>query len=212
MFSIEHRMEQNQKSAWEIRNEKNKAGVRWLLVFLIVPYLSFLLLTGRSVEIGHANVFNWFYVISVATFVVSVNLLVTYILFGAIKRGSIHPSVKYFTMIADFLAVALVMIPTGGHDSMFFAINYIVIVSNSLRYGLRISILGTIVMNFFYIGVLAIEHYPDKEIVGIQKEILKVGGFWLIGIYTGYLSMRFEMLRGEIEHYQKLLAEALQKK
>jgi hypothetical protein len=205
-------MEKHEKAAWEIRNEKNKAGVRWLLIFIIVPYLSFLLLTGRAIEIGHANIFNWYYVITVATFIITVNLWVTFILFRALKSGSISPSVKYYTMIADFLAVALVMIPTGGHESMFFTINYIVIVSNSLRYGLRISILGTIVMNIFYIGVLAFEHYPDKEIVGVQKEILKVGGFWLIGIYTGYLSMRFEMLRGEIEHYQKLLAEALKSK
>lgn len=103
------------------------------------------------------------------------------------------------------------MIPTGGNESMFFVINYVVIVSNSLRYGMRISILGTIVMNVFYIGVLLYQYYPNLEITGVQKEILKVGGFWLVGIYTGYLSMRFETLRGEIENYQKLLKAALQK-
>ncbi len=205
-------MDRKEKAAWEIRNEKNKAGVRWLLIFIIVPYLSYLLLTGKSIEIGHQNFFNWFYVLTVAAFVISVNLIVTLLLFFAAKSGKIHPSVKYYTMIADFFAVALVMIPTGGKDSMFFTINFIVIVSNALRYGLRIAILGTIVMNIFYIGVLAFQHYPDKEVTGIQKEILKVGGFWLVGIYTGYLSMRFEILRGEIEHYQHLLAEALSKK
>ncbi len=205
-------MDKIEKAAWEIRNEKNKAGVRWLLIFIIVPYLSYLLFTGKSVEIGHENIFNWYYVLSVASFIISVNLFVTFLLLRAVKKGMIQPSVKYYTMIADFLAVALVMIPTGGSESMFFTINYIVIVSNSLRYGLRIAILGTIVMNIFYIGVLAFQYYPDKEIVGVQKEILKVGGFWLVGIYTGYLSMRFEILRGEIEHYQKLLAEALKNK
>jgi hypothetical protein len=205
-------MDKKEKAAWEIRNEKNKAGVRWLLIFIIVPYLSFLLYTGRSVEIGQENIFNWYYILTVAAFVIGVNFIVTFILFNALKSGSINSSVKYYTMIADFLAVALVMIPTGGNDSMFFTINYIVIVSNSLRYGLRIAILGTIVMNIFYIGILAFQYFPDKEIVGVQKEILKVGGFWLVGIYTGYLSMRFEILRGEIEHYQKLLAEALKNK
>jgi hypothetical protein len=205
-------MDHKEKAAWEIRNEKNKASVRWLLIFIIVPYLSFLLLTGRSVEIGHENIFNWYYILSVACLVIGVNLTVTLILSQALRKGKLNPAVKYYTMIVDFLAVALVMIPTGGHDSMFFTINYIVIVSNALRYGLRIAILGTIVMNIFYIGVLTFQYYPDKEIVGVQKEILKVGGFWLVGIYTGYLSMRFEILRGEIEHYQKLLAEALKNK
>jgi hypothetical protein len=67
-------------------------------------------------------------------------------------------------------------------------------------------------MNLFYIGVIAYQYYPDQQIVGIQKEILKLGGFWLVGIYTGYLALRFETLRGEVEHYQKLLAKALEAK
>ncbi len=205
-------MDHKEKALWEIRNEKNKAGVRWLLIFIIVPYLSYLLHTGKSVEIGQKNIFNWYYILTVASFVVGINLIVTFILFHAAKIGHIRPSIKYLTMTADFFAVALVMIPTGGNESMFFTINYIVIVSNALRYGLRIAILGTIVMNVFYIGVLAFQHYPEMEVQGIQKEILKVGGFWLVGIYTGYLSMRFEVLRGEIENYQYLLAQALRKK
>ncbi len=201
-----------EKSAWEIRNEKNKAGVRWLLFFIIVPYLSFLLITGRSGEIGHEYIFNWYYIISLAVFVAVVNLIVTLLLMRAKKNSYLHPSVKYYTMIADFFAVAMVMVPTGGSDSMFFVINYIVIVSNGLRYGLRISILGTIVMNLFYICIIAFQYFPDQEIVGVQKEFLKLGGFWLVGIYTGYLSLRFEVLRGEVEHYQKLLAQALEDK
>jgi|JI8StandDraft_1071087.scaffolds.fasta_scaffold49285_2 hypothetical protein len=201
-----------EKSAWEIRNEKNKAGVRWLLFFIIVPYLSFLLITGRSAEIGHEYIFNWYYIISLAVFVAVVNLIVTLLLMRAKKNSYLHPSVKYYTMIADFFAVAMVMVPTGGSDSMFFVINYIVIVSNGLRYGLRISILGTIVMNLFYICIIAFQYFPDQEIVGVQKEFLKLGGFWLVGIYTGYLSLRFEVLRGEVEHYQKLLAQALEDK
>ncbi|MCC5816650.1 MAG: hypothetical protein JJT78_18010 [Leptospira sp.] len=194
---------------WEIKNEKNKVGVRWLLFFIIVPYLSFLLATGRATEIGTANIFNWYYIIAVAVFVAFANLWVTWIILKASKTSRLNPSVKYLTMIADFLAVALVMIPTGGSDSMFFVINFVVIVSNGLRYGLRVAILGTIVMNIFYIGIIGFQTYPNQELQNVQKELLKLGGFWLVGIYTGYLSLRFEILRGEVDHYQKLLAEAL---
>ncbi|WCL50894.1 hypothetical protein [Leptospira sp. GIMC2001] len=204
-------MQNFEKIAWEIRNEKNKSSVRWLLFFIIVPYLSYLLITGRSIEIGRENIFNWYYIISVALFVAIVNISVTILLMRGSKKSSLSPALKYFTMIADFFAVALVMIPTGGSDSMFFVINYVVIVSNGLRYGLRIAILGTIVMNIFYIGVICLEHYPDFAITGVQNEFLKLGGFWLVGIYTGYLSLRFETLRGEVEHYQNLLAQALEK-
>lgn len=199
------------KAIWEIRNEKNKAGVRWFIITLVVPYLSFLLYSGRSIEIGHAEIFNWIYVSIVAGFIITVNLAVTIILLKANKEQYVHPSLKYVTMVVDFLAVALVMIPTGGKDSMFFVINYVVIVSNSLRYGMRVSIFGTLVMNLFYVCILYLQFYPNLEIDGIQKEILKIGGFWLVGIYTGYLSMRFEILRGEVEGYQKLLKAALEK-
>ena len=73
-------MDRKEKAAWEIRNEKNKAGVRWLLIFIIVPYLSYLLLTGKSIEIGHQNFFNWFYVLTVAAFVNFVQLLTSVII------------------------------------------------------------------------------------------------------------------------------------
>ncbi len=204
-------MSAQNKVIWEIRNEKNKAGVRWFIITLIIPYLSYLLYSGRSVEIGREEIFNWVYVSIVAGFIIAVNLCVTYVLLKANKDQILHPSLKYITMVADFLAVALVMIPTGGKDSMFFVINYVVIVSNSLRYGMRVSIFGTIVMNLFYVSILYFQFYPNLEIDSIQKEILKIGGFWLVGIYTGYLSMRFEILRGEVVGYQKLLKAALEK-
>ncbi|MCZ8342384.1 MAG: hypothetical protein O9301_05070 [Leptospira sp.] len=204
-------MSAQNKVIWEIRNEKNKAGVRWFIITLIIPYLSYLLYSGRSVEIGREEIFNWVYVSIVAGFIIAVNLCVTYVLLKANKDQVLHPSLKYITMVADFLAVALVMIPTGGKDSMFFVINYVVIVSNSLRYGMRVSIFGTIVMNLFYVSILYFQFYPNLEIDSIQKEILKIGGFWLVGIYTGYLSMRFEILRGEVVGYQKLLKAALEK-
>jgi len=205
-------MQSIEKMIWEIRNEKNKAGVRWLILFILVPYLSYLLLTGRSIEIGQEHIFNWYYIGTLALFVTLVNTIVMLILRRALVQNSIHPSIKYLTMFSDFLAVALVMLPTGGSDSMFFVLNFVVIVSNGLRYGIRISLAGTLVMNLFYIGVIAYQYYPDQQIVGIQKEILKLGGFWLVGIYTGYLALRFETLRGEVEHYQKLLAKALEAK
>lgn len=95
-------MEPKEKALWEIRNEKNKAGVRWFIILLIVPYLSYLLYSGKSVEIGQAHIFNWIYVLTVASFIIGVNLIVTLILIQANKKGFIHPSIKYYTMIADF--------------------------------------------------------------------------------------------------------------
>lgn len=194
-----------------MKNEKNKAGVRWLIVLIIAPYLSYLLATGKASEIGHERIFNWYYISTLIFFIIAVNLWVLW----QIKRGQKgvwHTSTKYITMAADFLAVALVLVPTGGNESMFFIINFVVIVSNSLRYGMRMALAGSFIMNFCYLGVVLWQYYPDFKIASIQKEILKLGGFWLVGIYTGYLSRRFEILRGEVEKYQQLLAEALKNK
>ena len=193
---------------WEMKNEKNKAGVRWLIVFIFAPYLSYLLATGRANEIGSERIFNGYYIGSLTAFIALVNLWTLWKLHQG-KNGNWSIYTKYITMIADFLAVALSLIPTGGNESVFFTINYVVIVSNSLRYGMRMAIAGVFTMNLFYVGVLAYQFFPQLYIPGAQKEILKLSGFWLVGIYTGYLSRRFENLRGEVEKYQKLLAEAL---
>jgi hypothetical protein len=66
-------------------------------------------------------------------------------------------------------------------------------------------------MNIFYLALLAYQYYPQTDIPGFHQEVLKIAGFWLVGVYTGYLSRRYEVLRGEVERYQELLAGALKK-
>lgn len=205
-------MNESEKTLWEIRNEKNKASVRWLLIGLICGWLSYLLYSGKSVQIGPQDLFNWYYVGILSISVICINLLVTLLVHSARKSEKFHPIVKYATMITDLLTVAFVLIPTGGSESMFFVINYVIIVSNGLRYGMRVAIVGTIAFNVFYVGVLGYQYYPSEDIANAQNEILKVAGFWLVGIYTGYLSRRFQILQGEVEKYQKLLANMMQGK
>lgn len=196
---------------WEIRNEKNKASVRWVLVGAIGAYLSYLLWRGETVSRAGAVFFNAAYILSVLAFAVIFNGAVSLWLIRALKQERIGRQVKYLTMAADFLLVALVLVPTGGSESLLYPLNYVIIVSNALRYGMSIAITGTVTMNVFYLGVLAHQYWPHTQIPGFHQEILKVSGFWLVGIYTGYLSRRYEILRGEVEHYQKLLSDALKK-
>ena len=160
-------------------------------------------------QVGPQNLFNWVYISVLNISVIFANLLVTVMVHRARKSEKFHPIVKYCTMVIDLLTVAFVLIPTGGSESMFFVINYVVIVSNGLRYGMRVALVGTIAFNIFYVGVLAFQYYPDKDIANAQNEILKVAGFWLVGIYTGYLSRRFQILQGEVEKYQRLLADTM---
>lgn len=205
-----------EKALWEIRNEKNKASVRWVLILTIGSYLSYLFYRGEGPSTAlraglNSGVltFNAAYIFSLMGFAVAFNAGITVLIQRSLKKEAIGRWVKYLTMGCDFLLVALVLIPTGGSASLLYPINYIVIVSNALRYGMSIALAGTFIMNVFYLGVLANQYWPGMQIPDFHQEVLKVAGFWLVGIYTGYLSRRYEILRGEVEHYQKLLANAL---
>lgn len=201
----------HEKALWEIRNEKNKASVRWILVAAVGTYLTYLLYHGAPSAVGAAAVFDAGYIFSLLGFAVLMNASLTFYLLRAQKKESISGWIKYATMACDFLLIALVLVPTGGSQSLFYPINYVVIVSNALRYGMGIALAGTFIMNIFYLGVLANQYWPQMHIPGFHQEVLKVAGFWLVGIYTGYLSRRYEILRGEVERYQKLLSEAVRK-
>lgn len=200
-----------EKALWEIRNEKNKASVRWVLVLAIGAYLIYLLDKGVTLSAGSAAAFNTTYVFSVLGFAIIFNAALTLLIYRALKKESIGRWVKYVTMSCDFMLVALVLVPTGGSHSLLYPLNYVIIVSNALRYGMTVALAGTFVMNLFYLAVLANQYWPQTHIPGFHQEVLKIAGFWLVGVYTGYLSRRYEILRGEVERYQKLLSEALTK-
>jgi hypothetical protein len=199
-----------EKALWEIRNEKNKASVRWVLILTIGSYLSYLFYRGEGNALGGIT-FDATYIFGLMGFAVAFNVAIAVLVQRALKKEQIGRWVKYLTMSCDFLLVALVLIPTGGSTSLLYPINYVIIVSNALRYGMSIALAGTFIMNIFYLGVLANQYWPDMHIPDFHQEVLKVAGFWLVGIYTGYLSRRFEILRGEVERYQKLLKDALKK-
>lgn len=200
-----------ERALWEIRNEKNKASVRWIVIAAVAGYLSYLLTRDNVGAIGAAPGLDASYIAILTVFAVTFNALLSVYLLGALQTEKISRSVKYLTMAVDFLLVALLLAPTGGDKSLFYPLNYVVIVSNALRYGMAVALAGTFLMNIFYLGVLVNQYGPHVQIPGFHQEVLKVAGFWLVGIYTGYLSRRYEILRGEVEKYQNLLSEALKK-
>ncbi|MCX7632045.1 MAG: hypothetical protein N2Z22_01790 [Turneriella sp.] len=200
-----------ERTLWEIRNEKNKAGVRWLIITAVAGYLLTLWANGEAPAKNTAHLFNTNYIFSTLGFALCANTTITWLVLRATKKEKISGIFKYLTMAVDFLMVTLVLLPTGGSESMLYPLYYVVIVSNALRYGMKVALVGIVTMNAFYVAMLGVQYYPQVEIPGYQQEALKIAGFWVVGIYTGYLARRFEILRGEVERYQKLLAQALQK-
>lgn len=201
------------RSAYERRNEKNKAAVRWFLVLLIGGYLAYLLSSGQTEGIDSsgnaAGLFNWVYIGAVTGFFAGLNLLFSlYLYFTSGEKRTLHPGFKYLTTFFDFLAVSFVVLPTGGSESMLFVIYFVVIVSNGLRYGMRLALFGVLCFNLLYVLLLAFQYYPELTLPNMQREVLKVFGFWLVGLYIGYLARRYELLQGEVEKY-RLLVEKL---
>ncbi len=196
------------KARYELRNEKNKVHVRWLVVLVIAGYFGYVLLTGKEAEIGASRHFTWPVTSAITGTLAFLNIILTAFLDRVLKgKASMHPFIKYATMFCDFAAVSLVLAITGGDQSMLFVVYFVVIVSNAIRYGMKLALAALIVFNVCYVAVLMYQYYPELRPGSLQKEILKVSGFWLVGLYTGYLARRFEILHGEVERYQELLAE-----
>ncbi len=201
------------RSEYELKNEKNKAVVRWFLILVIGGYLSFLLGTERHREVAAVDLFNWFYIGGVTGAFAILNLLIAAYLRKVARAGAIlPPALKYATTFVDFLAVSLVVLPTGGSESMLFVIYFIVIVSNGLRYGMRLALFGVFAFNILYVLVLIYQYFPGMIVPHMQREFMKVFGFWLVGLYVGYLARRFELLQGEVEKYRLLVEKLMAKR
>jgi hypothetical protein len=197
-----------EKSHWEQTNEKNKVYVRWLFIVLVFAYFVYLMKNGVSGEEGYFRYLNWGYIGALVIFHSIVNISITFFLM-MVERGKwpMHPAVKYLSMTVDLLVVSLVLLPSGGEKSMFFLLYLVIVVSNTMRYGIKVGIVSLITLNIFYVGVLVILHYPVLVLPDMQSEILKIAGLWAVGIYLGYLSKRFEIMQGEVEKYQKIVMD-----
>jgi hypothetical protein len=199
------------RSDWDLQNELGKVSVRWFLILTVSAYFYYLLKNNVS---GDAlfNTLNYHYVGGLILTNIILNLW--FHLFLSRRRSSnmgISAAFKYASMIFDLIVITLLLLPTGGKESMFFLLYLIVILSNGIRYGMRLSIIGLLVFNFLYVAVLFYQFYPDLTIPSFQKEVLKIIGIWFVGIYTGYLSRRFEILHNEVEKY-KLMIQKMEAK
>ncbi|MDH4199427.1 MAG: hypothetical protein OEV66_03515 [Spirochaetia bacterium] len=192
---------------WDLDNETGKAGVRWFLILLVAIYLGHLL--DQDIHSSAvAGTLNHYYVWGLIGFYSILNLGFHIYLHEKRKlsRG-ISGQVKYFSMTLDLAMVTALLFPTGGRSSMFYLLYFVVILSNGIRYGMKLSLIGLIIFNCLYVFLLFYQFYPNLNIPDFQTEVLKVIGAWFVGIYTGYLSARFEILHKEVEKYRQIIAQ-----
>jgi len=204
---------QPDRSQWELKNERNKVYVRWLFVVLVFGYFAYLLKRGAAPSTGVSAYLNWPYIGSLVLVTCVLNIAISlYLVKVGREEGALHPGVKYLTMVLDLIVASLVILPTGGEKSMFFLLYIVIIISNTMRYGIQIGIVALVALNFFYVGVLMFLHYPNLVLPDLHTEILKIAGLWIVGIYIGYLSRRFEIMQGEVEQYRKIVTDLMERR
>jgi len=200
-----------EESEWDLKNEINKVNVRWTILIFTLPYLYAQFFSRYSSAFDYFRDSKFIYITILSFFTVFLNLIYNIFLVQKNKRAkSLHPSLKYISMIFDLSIVTFLLFPTGGSESMFFILYIVVLLSNGMRYGMRLAVVGILVFNTFYLVMLFIQFYPETEISVLDREILKVLGVWIVGLYIGYLARRFQALSGEVEKYKHLLNKYLE--
>jgi hypothetical protein len=204
---------QPDRSQWELKNERNKVYVRWLFVVLVFGYFAYVLEKGAAPAASVSAYLNWPYIGSLVLVYGVLNIAISlYLVKVGREEKALHPGVKYMTMVLDLIVASLVILPTGGEKSMFFLLYIVIIISNTMRYGIQIGIVALVSLNFLYVGVLMFLHYPNLVLPDLQTEILKIAGLWIVGIYIGYLSRRFEIMQGEVEQYRKIVTDLMEQR
>lgn len=199
-------------SGWDLSNELGKVGVRWLLVVGVGIYLCYriaaLPVESPAAVRGIAGTLNYAYAGSFLVLTATLNLgFHIFLIRRRRTTQAISRHFKYLSMVFDLMMVTALLLPTGGKNSMFFLVYLVVIVSNGMRYGMRLSLIALIVFNILYVGVLLLQTYPSLQIDDFSTEAVKIIGVWFVGTYIGYLSRRFEHLQNEVENYREIIRQ-----
>lgn len=170
--------------------ERSKVVVRWIVTATLFCAVAYLKRTG-SVAIP------WSTVAALTAGVAVLNL----IYWGILRRGAPR-WLKYVTTATDVALISVLVLFTGGSGSVFHVAYYVVLVSNSIRYGIGMALYVAIVYNLTYAAILAFAP-PGGD---LTTEAVKILAFWGVALYAGYLAMRFQRYARILESYEETIA------
>lgn len=170
--------------------ERSKVVVRWIVaagLFGAVAYLK------RHGAVG----ISWPLVFGLTGVVAALNLI-----YWSILRAGAPRWLKYVTTGTDLALVSALVLFTGGSGSVFYVAYFIILVSNSIRYGMEMALYVATIYNVAYAAVLrAVPPAGDLTI-----EAVKILAFWGVALYAGYLAMRFQRYSRILESYEETIA------
>jgi hypothetical protein len=170
--------------------ERSKVLVRWIVaasLFAAVTYLK------RQGQIG----IPWGTILALTAVVAGLNVL-----YGRILRTGAPPWLKFVTTATDLVVLSALVLFTGGSSSVFYFAYFIVLVSNSIRYGMAMALYVATIYNLTYAVVLLVQP-PAGD---LTVEAVKILTFWGVALYAGYLAMRFQRQARILESYEETIA------
>jgi len=172
------------------RTERSKVTIRWIVtvvLFLGAAYLR------RNQAIGT----SWAVILGLTAGVALANLG-----FTAVLRRGAPRWLRYVTTATDLALTSILVAYSGGSGSPFYYVYFIILVSNSIRYGIGLAVFVALVYNVAYVAVLLAHPIGgDQTIEGV-----KILTFWGVALYAGYLATRFHRQTRIIEAYEETIA------
>src|SRR3990172_10089498 len=157
------------------RTERSKVTIRWMVtvvLFLGAVYLR------RNEAIGT----SWTVIFGLTAGVAVANLI-----FTAVLRHGAPRWLRYLTTATDLALTSILVAYSGGSDSPFYYVYFIILVSNSIRYGMGLAVFVALVYNVAYVAVLLAHPIGgDQTIEGV-----KILTFWGVALSPGYLATPF---------------------
>ena len=172
------------------RTELSKVTIRWIVAVVLFVGAIYLRRSG-AVDIPWAVIFG------LAAAVALLNLG-----FTAVLRQGAPRWLRYTTTTTDLLLTSLLVGYSGGSGSPFYYVYFIILVSNSIRYGMSMAVFVALAFNVAYVVVLLIHPVGgDLTIEGV-----KILAFWGVALYAGYLATRFLRQARIVQAYEETIA------
>jgi hypothetical protein len=174
----------------ERRIEQSKVAVRWLVAGVLFVAALYLRRSGAvAIPLG--------VIVGLAAVVAAVNIA-----FSAILRRGAPGWLRYVTTGTDLILASVFIAASGASLSPFYYVYFIILVSNSIRYGMRMAAFVATVVNIGY--VLILTAYPPAG--DLTPEGVKILAFWGVALYAGYLATRFQRQARILEAYEETIA------
>jgi hypothetical protein len=174
----------------ERRIEQSKVVIRWIVAVVLFAGAVYLRRSG-SIDT------SWAVIFALTAAVVLLNLG-----FSAVLRRGAPRWLRYATTGSDLALTSLLVAYTGGGGSPFYYVYFVVLVSNSIRYGMGMALFVALVFNVAYVAVLVMRPVEGD----LTLEGVKILAFWGVALYAGYLATRYQRQSRILQAYEETIA------